>query len=375
MSLAAACAWPRPAPAAAAETGQAETGQDVTSPVTPAVNSGAGRYEPGMPLQVGTARAAPGQKVRGTLKVGEDVDGTPLALPIAIIAGRKPGPTVWLTALTHGDEYGGARALQEVVHAFDPEEMSGAVIAMMVTNPAAFQGLQRVNPNLDDRLDLGEYYPGDGRGLYTERLAAVIHENVTRTAAYVVDLHTGGDRFRQHPFVMYTVTGTVPARRVDQLARGFGLPLLWRDTLKVFPRDAIMVFSAAGIPAFLLEVGGGQPLDPADIRTQSAAVNSFLRAVGVLPGQPQAPRRQAIFDSYILVSNGRGGFWEAAVKPGDPIEKGAVLGTIRDVHGDVVETLRAPAGSDIVLGVNTYPAAPTGGWLIEIGTNLKDAAD
>jgi len=38
-----------------------------------------------------------------------------------------------------------------------------------------------------------------------------------------------------------------------------------------------------------------------------------------------------------------------------------------------VETMRAPAGSDIVLGVSTYPATPTGGWLLELGSGLTEA--
>ncbi len=34
--------------------------------------------------------------------------------------------------------------------------------------------------------------------------------------------------------------------------------------------------------------------------------------------------------------------------------------------------MTAPAGTDIVLGVSTYPAAATGEWLFELGTGLKD---
>jgi hypothetical protein len=35
--------------------------------------------------------------------------------------------------------------------------------------------------------------------------------------------------------------------------------------------------------------------------------------------------------------------------------------------------MRAPAGSDIVPGVSTYPAAPTGGWLFELGSGLSES--
>jgi predicted deacylase len=75
---------------------------------------------------------------------------------------------------------------------------------------------------------------------------------------------------------------------------------------------------------------------------------------------------------YKIVTNARGGFFEASVKPGDRVHEGSELGRIVNVYGDLVETLTAPAGTDIVLGVSTYPAAATGGWLFELGTGLRE---
>lgn len=323
-------------------------------------------------VRVGDATAQPGRKVRGSLRVGDAADGTPIAIPLAIVAGTRPGPVVWIQAGTHGDEYGGIRALQEVVRDLDPAAMSGTIVALMAANLPAFQGLSRVNPNLDDLTDLSNTFPGNAGGFQAERIAAIIHPLVTRQADYFLDLHTGGDRFRQQPFVLYTLTGSVPADRMDALARGFGIPTLWRDSVKIFPTDAITVFAAAGVPSFLVEVGGGQPLDPADLRLQAEAVRGFLRTAKVLPDDPARAPRHMIVDGYRIVTNARGGFFDAAVRPGDRIKPGDHLGTIRDIHGDIVETLTAPDGSDIVLGVGTYPAWPTGGWLIEIGSGLKE---
>ncbi len=323
------------------------------------------------PVEIGTAKGVAGQTVRGSLVVAEAADGSPVALPIAIVTGRQLGPVVWVEASAHGDEYGGPRALQEVVRSLDPQAMAGTVVAVIITNPLAFRALQRVNPNLDDLADFGDAFPGRDR-FATERIAAALSAEVKRVAAYFVDLHTGGDRFRQHPFVLYSATGTVPADRYDELARGFGVPTLWRDTEKVFSHDAVTVFSAAGIPSFLLEVGGGQPLDPADIRLQADAVRSFLRKVGVLPGGAPRLAAHTIVTGYRIVTNARGGFLDVAVKPGDRVRAGSVLGKIIDVYGDTVETMTAPPGSDIVLGVSTYPAAATGGWLFELGTGLRE---
>jgi len=323
------------------------------------------------PVEIGTARGVVGQAVRGSLKVAEAADGSAVVLPLVVVTGRKPGPVLWLEASAHGDEYGGPRALQDVVRGLDPEKLSGTVVAVMITNPLAFRALQRVNPNLDDLEDFGDAFPGRER-FATERIAVAVSNEVRRVAEYFVDLHTGGDRFRQHPFVFYTVAGKVPANRYDDLARGFGVPTLWRDTEKVFAHDATTVFAEAGIPSFLVEVGGGQPLEAADITLQADAVRSFLRKIGVLPGEPALRPVYTVITGYRIVTNARGGFLDVSVKPGDRVRAGSVLAKIVDVYGDPVETMTAPEGSDIVLGVSTYPAAATGGWLFEIGTGLRE---
>jgi predicted deacylase len=325
------------------------------------------------PVSIGTAQGVPGRTVRGSLKVAEAADGSPVALPIAIVTGAKPGPVVWVQAAAHGDEYGGPRALQDVVKSLDPSQMSGTLVAVMVTNVPALQGLQRVNPNLDDLADFGSVFPGRER-FATERIAAALTAEIRRVADHFIDMHTGGDRFRQLPFIFYTVTGKVPAERYDALARGFGIPTLWRDTERIFADDATTAFSDAGIPSFLLEVGGGQPLEAADNKMQADAVRNYLRAAGILPAGPPPPAPRAIFTGYRIVTNARGGFFEALVKPGDRVRAGSPLGRILDVWGDTVETLTAPpdAGSAVVIGVSTYPAAATGGWLFELGTGLRE---
>src|SRR6187200_2596755 len=78
---------------------------------------------PAQPVTVGTAAGVRGQTVRGMLRVAESADGSPVALPVAVATGAKPGPVVWIEAAAHGDEYGGPRALQNVVQSLDPSRM------------------------------------------------------------------------------------------------------------------------------------------------------------------------------------------------------------------------------------------------------------
>src|SRR3989475_12665613 len=93
-----------------------------------------------------------------------------------------------------------------------------------------------------------------------------------------------------------------------------GIPMLWRDTVKIFPTSASTVFSAEGIPGFLLEVGGGQPLDPADVRLQADAIRSFLRKTGILAGPAPRFKSYTVVSGYRIVTNARRGFVHATVK-------------------------------------------------------------
>jgi len=286
---------------------------------------------------------------------------------VIVVAGKEGrGPVAWLIACGHGDEFGGALALQRVAKALDPATIRGLVVLVPVANPPAFQAMRRVNPSPDDLMDFGDAFPGRPR-FATERIAEKYTALWKAHADFVVDLHTGGDHFVQHPFVIFTVTGTVPPDRMESLARMFGVPTLWRDRDKVFASDITINVPAMGIPSFLLEVGGGGVMERQQDARQAEFTLSFLRGVGVVPGDPLRPERINVIEKYRIVTPSRGGFFYPLVKPGDPVGEGAALARIVDVYGDEVEVLRSPVGGAIVLGIQEFPVVATGSWVAELG--------
>ena len=318
------------------------------------------------PERVGTAEVHRGEVTRGRLPLLEYADGSDVEAPVIVVAGKEPGPVAWLLACGHGDEVGGALALQRLAKALDPATMKGLVILIPVANPPAFQAMRRVNPMFDDLMDFGGAFPGHAR-FPTERIAAQYMSLWKDHADYVVDLHTGGDHFEQHPFVIFTVTGTVPAARMESLARMFGVPTLWRDREKVFEDDIAINLPAIGIPAFLLEVGGSGVMNRQQDAQQAEHALSFLRGVGIVPGTPLAPERFRVIEQYRIVTPTRGGFFYALVKPGDPVDAGTPIARIVDVYGDEVEVLRSPVSGAIVIGLQEFPVVATGSWAAELG--------
>ena len=318
------------------------------------------------PERIGTAEVRPGAVTRGTLPLLEYADGSPVSAPVIVVAGRERGPVAWLIACGHGDEFGGALAIQRLARSLDPQQLDGLVVLIPVANPPAFQAMRRVNPSLDDMLDFGDAFPGRAR-FATERIAAAYSALWAEHADFVVDLHTGGDRFVQQPFVIFTVAGKVPGTRMEELARMFGVPTLWRDRTKIFKDDVTMTLPDRGIPAFLLEVGGGAAMSRQQDERQAGFALSFLRGIGIASGAATLAERVDVVEEYRIVTPARGGFFHALAKPGDRLREGTPIGRVVNAYGDEVEVLGSPVGNAVLLGIQDYPVVATGAWVAELG--------
>ena len=76
---------------------------------------------------VGTASAARGQKVTGTIEVPAGVDAA-LSIPVAVVHGAKPGPVLAIDAGSHGTEYTSIIALEKLIGMFYPLVKRGTYV-------------------------------------------------------------------------------------------------------------------------------------------------------------------------------------------------------------------------------------------------------
>jgi predicted deacylase len=87
----------------------------------------------------------------------------------------------------------------------------------------------------------------------------------------------------------------------------------------------------------------------------------------MLPGDPPAPRDTVrILDDFIAVKAGREGIFYPSVHPNDLVEKGQVLGEIRDFTGEVLEEVSSPA-KGVILGTITAASTFEGSTLFGLG--------
>jgi predicted deacylase len=300
---------------------------------------------------------APGTRISATLPVEAGAART--EVPVTVLRGATPGPTLVLLAGVHGYEYVPLLALQQLRAELDPASLSGTLVLVHAANPPAFFG-RSVYGGPVDGLNLNRAFPGDADGSLTERIAARLVDDVITGADFLVDLHAGDGNEALRPYVYVPRTGN-PA--VDEpsraLAVAFGLDHAVIDSLDA---EALASASTAdatawrlGIPAITTETGQQGQRDPRHVALAVAGVRNVLRSLGMLPGAVTPPPAIVWLEGYEVVTSPADGVFFPAVDPGWSVAEGAVLGRLVDLFGEPLATLRAPFAGIVTYVVATPP--------------------
>jgi predicted deacylase len=282
------------------------------------------------------------------------------------IVGGSLGPHLLITGGVHGDEFEPMAAVRRLMREVRAEELRGKVTLVPVVNEPAFRRGQRT---AEDGLDLARTCPGRHDGSVTERIASELSQLI-RSADFYIDLHTGGTRLTVLPLTGYTLhpdSEVLSAQR--RMAQAFGLPLIWGTDPNLEGRS-LSVARDANVPAIYAEYFGGGRFDPAGVEAYVRGCLGVMREFGLLSpshgtnsGSP-APRlvedrRPGSGHMQVNHPTPIEGFFEPAVALGQEVRAGDVLGSVSDVAGRRVETVRARyTGTVIVL--HTFPRVDEG---------------
>jgi predicted deacylase len=313
-------------------------------------------------LEIGPLRASPGTSVRGWLPVAELADGTPVRLPVALVHGARPGKTLYLQAVSDGDELNGLAVVREILRLVRPEELGGALIAVPVLNLPAFHARQAFSPI--DGQKMNRCFPGCATGTASERIAHAVFEAAVVQADLCLDLHQGGvkpmiDEVRVRVARDHALHGACL-----ELARVFGLGYILDQEGP--PGQLARAAPDRGIPTIDPELGGCHGWDRASIEKGVRGVMNVLHQYGFLPGRPQIPERQWVVDGFEPVRASVGGVVEFAVGLYEHVERDQPLATLTDLFGETREVLRAPRPGIVWLH-NLYPAVSSGEMVLSLG--------
>src|SRR5258708_19053803 len=134
------------------------------------------------PFPGGTPTAEPGQKATGTIDVPAGSDAA-TQIPVVVVRGSNPGPTLALVSGAHGTEYASIIALEGLIRSLDPAQISGTVILLPLVNIPSFeQKVPHVNPI--DNKSMNRFYPGKEDGTQTEHASFLITKQVVDKCDY-----------------------------------------------------------------------------------------------------------------------------------------------------------------------------------------------
>lgn len=301
-------------------------------------------------FQLGTKRVAPGETVEIRLEVSEFYTADPLYVPVTVVRGSRPGPTLFLTAAVHGDELNGVAVIRDVLADQHLGELSGTLIAVPVVNVPGFLSQTRYLP---DRRDLNRSFPGTADGSFTSRLAHRIYEDVLRVSDYGLDLHTAGGDRANYPHVR----ADLKDERVADLATAFGAELIIHGSGPVgaLRRAAVEV----GVPTIVYEAGSARVFQRRFIDVGILGTLNVMRHLGMLPGEPVLPDLSFEVKKSSWLRAGAGGILDLQVSLGEPLRKHQVVSVNANPFGRERHQLQAPAGG-VIIGLTRTPLVHPG---------------
>jgi predicted deacylase len=259
--------------------------------------------------------------------------GLPLRVAVHELRGASDGPTVGITAAIHGDELAPVEAVRRLLDRIDINELRGRLIVVPVVNPLAFQSQTRHTPQ--DMQNLNRVFPGDRDGWLTEQLATRIVAEVLPGLDALLDLHAGGAL----PTVDYAYIDNDEA-----LSASLGTKVLYRGPGYAGTFSHVAV--EQGIRCVVTELGGGLLRDAEYIDLTVSGLESALRHLGALPGEPIRRADQITVDHLTILRPHHGGLLVPGVgidMLGDTVPAGTVLGTVYNSQTFAeLEVFRAP---------------------------------
>lgn len=301
-------------------------------------------------FDLGGNSVAPGDSADIRLQVSESYTAEAVAIPVTVVRGARPGPTLYLTASIHGDELNGVGIVRDLLNDAPFAELAGTLVAVPVANVPAFLNQDR---RLPDRRDLNRSFPGSPRGSLTSRLAHALFTEVVTKSDFGIDLHTAGGDRSNYPHVR--VDANDPAS--IELARAFGCPLLVHG---VGPdRSLRRAARAAGVPTIVYEAGSPRRLERPFIEVGKRGVLNVMRHLGMLPGEPLPPPVLVEVREAQWLRARAGGILDLRAELGQPLRRGADVSVNSSPFGRERSVLRAPHGG-VVLGLTRLPLVHPG---------------
>src|SRR5499427_4842970 len=288
-------------------------------------------------------------------------------IPVVELIGAGNGPRLTVLAGVHGCEYAPMAAVRQWTHALAERELRGSVCAVPVLNVPAFRARTPfVVP--DDGKNLNRCFPGDPAGTVAERLAYAAFTQLIVGSDALVDVHAGDMVEALEPFALYDAGAS--EAKAHELAAAYGLGYVMRQ--EAGPDRAVggttsTAAAEIGIPAIIAEAGGCGLVEPAAVAAHVRGLDRVLALLGMTSDPAPDGEAPVNLGRFLWLRAADEGWWEPAVRPGQRVAAGQVLGTVSSLDGaQVLQSVTAPAPG-VPMFITSSPAVAANGLLLGLG--------
>nr|WP_246261471.1 succinylglutamate desuccinylase/aspartoacylase family protein [Alteromonas ponticola] len=301
---------------------------------------------------IGGVSVAPGESAKIQLDMPPLYTATHMSIPVYVKRGKRPGPTLFVSAAIHGDELNGIEIVSRLISSKSIEKLRGTLIAVPIVN---VYGVLAQSRYLPDRRDLNRSFPGSKKGSLASRLAHLFFNEIISKCDYGIDLHTGAIHRSNLP----QIRANLDDLEVLEMAKAFGIPVLLNADI----RDGSLrqAASDAGVKILLYEAGQALRYDEFSIRAGVRGVINTMRHLGMLNKSRSKGHdiRRFIARESGWVRASESGFVNHLAQLGDHVYKGDILATIADPFGDHRDNIVCPA-EGVVIGKQNIPLTQEG---------------
>lgn len=302
----------------------------------------------------------PGETANIRYTISETYLGDPVRVPVTVVNGAHPGPTICLSAAAHGDELNGIEVVRRVAHEWDHDELNGTLVCLPVMNVPAFIAQERYLPIYD--RDLNRSFPGDPESTSAKRMAHTIFTNFIEPCDIGLDFHTS-TRGRSN---MLHVRADMSDETVSRLARSFGSNVIIDSEGP--PGTLRKEASDQGTPTITIEMGEAHRFQRELIEQALRGVESVFAEYGVReyaavnwPGW----RTVIVSGEKTWLRSDVGGIVEMHVEQGSIVQEGETICTITNPFKISSDTVNAPF-TGLLVGVLENPVVYPGNPLCHL---------
>jgi predicted deacylase len=306
----------------------------------------------------------PGERQLVDLPISKLSNHAPVTLPVHVLHGPLPGPTMFVSAAIHGDELNGVEIIRRLLRTLAPQSISGTLLCVPVVNVFGFISRSRYLP---DRRDLNRSFPGSSGGSLAARLAHLFLTEIVKRSQIGIDLHTAAIHRINLPQIRCVFRNNPRCR---ELGVAFGADVMLESPER--PGSLREAARLAGVDVLSYEGGEGLRFDEFAIRAGVEGITGVMLQVGMLElaetvELPAGDRRAPVFiNASSWVRSPEGGVFRTTKRIGDTVDAEEVVGHVANPYEDIAVEVRS-SRRGIIIGRTTLPIVNMGDALLNIG--------